>query len=107
MFSPLDILYIVLAFCVLWLSAALFWLIWQVATMLRNINEVVTESREVMHKVEDALTGIRSKFESATSSLGVVVQIAAKGMEYLMNQAVKKTTEKVAEKTAKKKSTTK
>ena len=102
MFSPLDILYIVLAFCVLWLTAALFWLVWQVATMLRNINEVVNESREVMHKVEDALSGIRQKFESATSSLGVVVQIAAKGMEYLMekrvNSVLKKTTKKSSKK---------
>lgn len=98
MFSPLDILYIVLAFCVLWLTAALFWLIWQVATMLRNMNEAVEESREVMRKVEDALSGIRQKFESATSSLGVVVQIAAKGMEYLMEKRVKKTEKKSAKK---------
>lgn len=96
MFSPLDILYIVLAFCVLWFTAALFWLIWQVATMLRNINEAIEEGKEVMHKVEDALTGIRQKFETATSSLGVVVQIAAKAMEYLVEKKMrpKKTTKK-------------
>ncbi len=94
MFSPLDILYIVLAFCILWLSAAFFWLIWQVATMLRNINEAVDEGRQVMHKVEEALTGIRQKFESATSSLGVVVQLAAKGMEYVMEKKTKKKSSK-------------
>ncbi len=102
MFSPLDIFYIVLAFCALWLTAALFWLVWQVATMLRNINEVVNESREVMHKVEDALTGIRQKFESATSSLGIVVQIAAKGMEYLMDKRVKSVVKKTTKTVAKK-----
>lgn len=66
--------------------------------MLRNMNEAVEESREVMRKVEDALSGIRQKFESATSSLGVVVQIAAKGMEYLMEKRVKKTEKKSAKK---------
>lgn len=86
MFTPIEIFYIVLAFCVLWLTAGLFWLIWQVATMLRNINEVVSEGREVMNKVESALAGIHQKFESATSSMGVVVQLAAKGMEYLMER---------------------
>ena len=86
MFTPLEILQIVLAFCVLWFTAAVFWLIWQLAIMLRNINEAVEEGREVMHKVESALTGIQQKFESATSSMGIVVQLAAKGMEYLMEK---------------------
>lgn len=90
MFTPLEILYIVLAFCVLWFTAALFWLIWQVATMLRNVNDAVAEGREVMHKVEAALAGIHQKFESATSSMGVVVQLAAKGLEYVMEKKVKK-----------------
>ncbi|MBM5790023.1 hypothetical protein FJZ23_02985 [Candidatus Parcubacteria bacterium] len=97
MFSPLDILYIVLAFCVLWFTAALFWLIWQAATMLRHINDAVSEGREVLHKVEAALTGIRERFESATSSMGVVVQLAAKGMEYWMDKKVGKGKKKLKE----------
>ncbi len=90
MFSPLDILYIVLAFCVLWFTAALFWLIWQVATMMRHINDVMEESREVMQKIERALMGIGHKFESTTSSLGSAIQLAAKGMEYLQAKRNKK-----------------
>ncbi len=90
MFSPLDILYIVLAFCVLWLTAAIFWLLWQVATMMKNVNDAIAEGREVMNKVEAALAGIHQKFDSATSSMGVVVQLAAKGMEYLMEKKLGK-----------------
>jgi len=90
MFSPLDILYIVLAFCALWLTAAIFWLLWQMASMLRNVNETMNEGKEVMHKVESALSGIQSKFETATSSLGVVVQLAAKGMEYIVDKRLEK-----------------
>ncbi len=50
----------------------------------------MNEGREVMHKVETALSGIQSKFESATSSLGVVVQLAAKGMEYIVEKRLEK-----------------
>ena len=96
MFSPLDILYIVLAFCALWLSAAIFWMIWQIATMLRNVNTAIAEGREVMHKVESALSGIRSKFDSTASSLSSVVDIAMKGVGYVierkMNDAAKRPT---------------
>jgi hypothetical protein len=86
MFSPLDILYIVLAFCALWLTAAIFWMVWQVAAMLRNINLVVDEGREVMNKIESALSGIQARFESATSSLGTVTALAAKAVEYMIEK---------------------
>lgn len=94
MFSPLDILYIVLAFCALWLTAAIFWLLWQMATMLRNVNETMNEAREVMNKVESALSGIQAKFETATSSLGVVVGLAVKGLEYVMEKKLGKKSRK-------------
>lgn len=51
----------------------------------------MNEGKEVMHKVESALSGIQSKFETATSSLGVVVQLAAKGMEYIVDKRLEKT----------------
>lgn len=86
MFTPLDILYIVLAFCALWITAAIFWLLWQMATILRNVNDTMNEGREVMRKVESALSGIQSKFETATSSLGVVVGLAAKVVEYMVEK---------------------
>lgn len=88
-FTPLDILYIVLAFCALWITAAIFWLLWQMATMLRNVNETMNEAREVMNKVESALSGIQAKFETATSSLGAVVGLAAKGLEYVIEKRKK------------------
>lgn len=86
MFTPLDILYIVLAFCALWLTAAIFWMIWQIASMLRNVNEAIEEGREVMNKVESALSGIRSKFDSTASSLGHVVELAMKGVGYVIEK---------------------
>ncbi len=102
MFTPLDILYIVLAFCALWLTAAIFWFVWQVGTLLRNVNDAIEEGREVMNKVESALTGIQNKFDSATSSLGTVVKLAAKGVEYLIDKKVTPAVEKVKKEIKKK-----
>lgn len=90
MFTPLDILYIVLSFCALWFTAAVFWLIWQIATMFRNVNDAVAEGREVMKKVEGALSGIQARFENMSSSLGAVVGLAAKGVEYVIEKKMKK-----------------
>jgi uncharacterized protein YoxC len=86
MFSPLDILYIVLAFCALWMSAALFWLAWQAARILRNVNAAVDEAREKMGKIETAITGIRNRFEAMTGPAQILVESAKKILEYAIEK---------------------
>lgn len=92
MFSPLDVLYIVLAFCALWLTAGIFWIIWQVATVIRTVSSAVDQVQETMGKIEMAITGIRSKFDNTSASLGAVVHTATKAVEYLIEKKTKKTT---------------
>ena len=98
MFSPLDILYIVLAFCILWLTAGLFWLIWQVASILRNINVTMADAREKMAKIETAITGLKTRFEKATSIVAVLVDgmktLVEYGIEKKFSKTVKKKTGK-------------
>jgi len=86
MFSPLDILYIVLAFCVLWFTAALFWLLWQIAMIFRNINTAVSELREKLIKIEEAITFIRGKFDHASSMLTMLVSGVGKVVDYAMEK---------------------
>lgn len=92
MFSPLDILYIVLAFCALWLTAAIFWLVWQIAMIIKNINDTMAMAQETMSKIEAALTGIRSKFDNASGALGSVVQASTQVIDYILEKKKKKTT---------------
>jgi hypothetical protein len=86
MFTPLDILYIVLAFCSLWLTAGVFWLIWQVASIFRTVNDTVTQAQDTLCKIEDALAGIRSKFEHTSSVLGVVVDATSRVVEHVIDK---------------------
>lgn len=86
MFSPLDILYIVLAFCVLWFTAALFWLLWQVANIFRNVNVAISEAREKLMKIEEAISFIRGKFEHATSNLTLLVGGITKVVEFALDK---------------------
>ena len=90
MFSPLDILYIVLAFCALWLTAGIFWLIWQVASIFRTVNTVAAQAQDTLCKIEDALAGIREKFEHTSSVLGVVVDATSRVVEHVLDKKTKK-----------------
>jgi hypothetical protein len=95
MFSPLDILYIVLAFSALWLTAAIFWLVWQVAMVIKNLNDAIHIAQETMGKIEEALTGMRKKFEHSSSALGAVLHTATTAAEYVMDKKAKRKSAKV------------
>ncbi len=90
MFTPLEILYVVLAFCVLWISAVVFWLLWQVASILKRANDTVSLVQETLAKMEAALDGIRKKFDSTGAALGAVVHTTGKAVEYLIDKQMKK-----------------
>lgn len=85
-FSTSDILYIVLSFCILWISAALFWFIWQAAQILRNVNSAVDEAREKMGKIESAITAIKNRFEAMTGPAQILVEGAKKVIEYALEK---------------------
>ncbi len=89
MFSPLELLYIVLSFCALWLTAGIFWLLWQVATIFRNVNDTISDARDKMGKIETALTAMRGRFEHLTSLSAVLAEGITKVAEYALNRRVK------------------
>lgn len=86
MFTPLEILYIVLAFCALWISAALFWLIFQAASLLKNVNDFILDTQERMHAIEEAISSIRHRVEASLSGVPVVVTGLKKVMDYAMEK---------------------
>ncbi len=88
-FTPLDILYIVLSFCILWFTAAVFWFLWQLAQILKNVNDTISDARDKMHKIEEALSGIREKFDRASRLVGLGANTAAKVVEYTLEKKKK------------------
>lgn len=90
MFTPLEILYIVLAFCVLWISAVVFWLLWQVASIMKRANDTVTIVQETLAKMEAALDGIRRKFDSTGTALGAIMHTTGKALEYMIEKKLTK-----------------
>jgi uncharacterized membrane protein len=90
MFSPIDILYIVLSFCALWITLAVFWFIWQAATVLRNINVAVDETRVQISKIEGAISGIRNRFDAMTAPVSLVAEGLKRVVEYVVERRQEK-----------------
>ena len=90
MLSPLDILYIVLAFCALWVAAATFWLIFQIAMVVKNFNELLGVVEEKVEHIEGAITSIRHRFDGASGSFNTLIGGIEKVVDYVVEKRRKK-----------------
>ncbi len=91
--SSKDILYLVLAFSVLWFTAFVCWGLYYLISIMRDASRMIGEIRDRLHAIDDAVRGVREKFEGAIGSLGM----AATGIKMVMSYLSKRK-EKVAEK---------
>jgi hypothetical protein len=74
-----DILNLVLAFCALWFTAFLCWLLWYVISILRDVTAVVREIHEKIAAIDRAVHAAKEKIESHFGSFGA----AAAGIKML------------------------
>ncbi len=63
MLESLDILFIVLAFCALWFTIFLCWLLYQAASLVKRIHGLVDELKEKVMKLEESVAGMKRKFD--------------------------------------------
>jgi hypothetical protein len=81
-----DLLNLIIAFCVLFFTVFLCWMIYYMAMILRKINEVM----EKMTTTLDAVTGFFSKakdrLEKTTASFGLLMDLGKKMFEMYKNK---------------------
>ncbi|MEK7183228.1 MAG: hypothetical protein AAB776_01195 [Patescibacteria group bacterium] len=74
MLGSQDILFIVLAFCALWFTAFLCWLIYQAATLLRHVHGLVDEIKSRVASLEDAVMSMKRKFDGNITMVSSIAE---------------------------------
>jgi len=82
-----DLLNIVLAFCILWLTIFIVWFIYYLAMIMREIYNIVKEMRQRVKKIDEVIAAFKDKIEHSASYL------------LLIGEGVKKLVEVIKEKT--------
>jgi hypothetical protein len=72
--STLDVLYLVLAIVAGWVGVFLCWSLYEIAKMLHQANQLVTETREKINRVERAIVTVKEKLESSVGYLGMLAE---------------------------------
>ncbi len=108
-----DILYLVIAFCVLWVTVFLCWMFYYITRILKNANAIVEEFRSRLQILTEAIHYVRDKVENIHSLLnlaggGVAGLVRSKAKDWInkesgkMNSAAKDAVDKAVQATAKK-----
>ena len=84
-----DLLYVVLAFCILWLTIFLAWFIYYLAMIMRQAYQAIKETREKINKVDEILKALKEKIEHSASYLALIGEGVKKLVE-VINQKNKK-----------------
>ena len=84
-----DLLNIVIAFCILWLTIFIAWFIYYLAMIMRQSFHIIKEMRDRLHKVDEVIQSIKEKIEHSTSYLALI----GEGMKKLV-EVIKEHTEK-------------
>lgn len=62
-----DILYLVISFCIIWVTVFICWMFYYLTRLLRNANTIVEEFRVRLQTLSEAIDYIRGKVENMSS----------------------------------------
>ncbi|NBS67754.1 hypothetical protein EBT31_02425 [bacterium] len=86
MLDYLDILYIVLALCVLWFTLFLCFVLYQAAVLMKRIHGLVDEMRVRVISLEDSLVSMRRKFDGNIAMVSGIAEGIKKVIEALRDK---------------------
>lgn len=72
--SSKDLLYVVLAFCVLWLTVFLSWLLYYVIAIVRDAESLLHQVKGAVEKVDSLAHAVHEKMERSAASFSLIAQ---------------------------------
>lgn len=91
-----DLLYVILAICIVWFTFFLCWLLYQAARMLRNANRIIETVTHKLELINEAVQFMREKIDHVSKNMGVVSSMMAGLAEkFVVGKLVNKLEEKI------------
>lgn len=81
-----DILYLVLAFCILWLTIFMCWLLYYFISIVGGVRKIVKSLADKIEKIDRLIETLKDKIEHSTSYLMIIMESVSKLMDYFKNK---------------------
>ncbi|MFA5022125.1 MAG: hypothetical protein WC508_03535 [Patescibacteria group bacterium] len=89
-----DLLFIIIAFAILWLTVFVCWALYYVVVMLKNFSKMTISVREKLELVDNILKLVHDKLEKGSNHMSVVADSAIKLVGFLMEKQGKASSKK-------------
>jgi len=77
-----DLLLIVIAFCVLWFTFFICWLLYYIISIIGSTRRIIKAIQQKVEKVDEVIDLVKSKIESSATYLGLIVEGVGKLVDY-------------------------
>ena len=78
-----DFLFIILAFCILWLTIFVSWILYYVIRIFKNTSSVIGKAQNTVEKLDEFIESFKHKVEKSTSGLLILGELAKQGMSFM------------------------
>ena len=79
-----DLLFVVLALCILWLTIFLSWLLYYVIAIIRDAERIIRLVKGAAVKVDEVVSGLQDRLERSAGSF----TLAAKALKEIVSWAI-------------------
>ncbi|MFA7286452.1 MAG: hypothetical protein WC052_02215 [Patescibacteria group bacterium] len=90
LYTSQDLLFVILAFCALWLTILLSWSLYYVALLLRGVHQTFEGARQRLQAVDRFLKLVSEKLEHTSASLRILVEGVGSLVGYLIERKTAK-----------------
>lgn len=94
-----DLLNIVIAFCVLWLTIFICWVIYYFAMILKRVYQVMETFTKTLDAIRDFFEKTKEKVANLGTTIAAAVEIGKKVSEYVSEKKAKKAASRKSAKT--------
>jgi 20S proteasome alpha/beta subunit len=89
-----DLLFVILAFCFLWLTVFMCWALYYIVVMLKNFSRMTISVREKLELADKILKLVHEKLESGSNHVAVIAESVIKMVGFLMDKQESKSGKK-------------
>jgi len=81
-----DILYLVIAFCVLWFTVFICWLLYYFISIVGKVRKIIKSVEDKIEKIDGLIDLLKDKIEHSAAYLGLIVNGVGKLVEYFKDK---------------------
>ena len=83
-----DLLFVVLALCVLWLTIFMSWLMYYVISIVRDAERIVRLVKSAAVKIDDIAQGIQDRLDKSAASFSLVAHALREVVTWAIEQKI-------------------